>query len=630
MKRVNLKKDILFLYGIFVIAAILSVSCSSTKQTVIKPVNFPAVSEIQLGESAVLTWHFEGADKVRIENLRRNYDPVDSITVKPDANTIYDFLAIKGQDTVLFKWHVFVKTPEDKITTGIPAPSETTPSFLTSDYFSGTIDFSSSVKPANFRILSHEFSKDILKLNLLVFDEFGNFIKGLDKNPRFSADLSARLVNHPSQATSNPRIESFKKVKNDNRFLDIAVLLDNSAIAGDFYPIFENLKNFFKGLDNEHRVMFRSFNQKINTSYSLQNADKFYNFIRNVGLEKASGFSAVYKSSLATLQTLSSMASGNKPILILIAYSTDNSSLVYDRNDLVDLAVSRGIPIYIIGVGNAVDTYSLKYVSDYTGGRYYGIEDSNLFDLTKVLNEIVFANSTSCELSLVMPGTVPPDTKYSNLILSHTTATPRILDTLKIPKVKEQQFFRYQAVASFEQRDTVLSRDFDETISTLARVLVENPDKTVELIGNSSIEGNEEQSRQIALRRAQEVRRKLIDLGANPASVRVRSDGSSNPIYYLQNSFWAQYYNRRVELRWLLPELLPFEIITGIKDSESDALRQVEEWENIGYRSYYDRILQNNNAVYRVKIWGFKTQKDAEDTAKRLSQRFAGMQFEIR
>ncbi len=626
-----MKKDILILSAISIIAVLVSISCSTTKQTVIKPVYFPAVSEIQLGESALLSWHFEGADKVRIENLRRNYDPKDSISVKPEGNTIYDILAIKGQDTVLFKWHVFVKVPDDKITTGMSAPSESLTSFLQSDFLSGTIDFSASVKPANFRILSHEFAKDILRLNLLVFDEFGNFIKGLDKNPKFSADLSARLTRHPSQNISNPRIESFKKIIGDKQFLDIAVLLDNSAIAGDFYPIFDNLKTFFKGLDNEHRVMFRSFNQKINTSYSLQNADKFYNFIRNVGLEKASGFSAVYKSSLATLQALSSMVSAaHKPILILIAYSTDNSSLVYDRNDVVDYAVAHGIPIYIVGVGNAVDTYSLKYVCDYTGGRYYGLEGTNLFDLTKVLNEIVFSHRTSYQLSLLLPGTITPETEYSNLILAHTSAAPRIIDTLKIPEVREQQFFRYQAVASFDHRDTVLSRDFDETLSTLARVLAENPDKTVELIGNSSIEGNEEQSRQLALKRAQEVRRKLIDLGANPASIRVRSDGSSNPIYYLQNSFWAQYYNRRVELRWLIPDLMPYEIITGIRDSEYEALLQVEEWENIGYRSYYDRILQNNNAVYRVKIWGFRTQKDAEDSVKRLSQRFAGMQFEIR
>jgi len=629
MKRIKFIKDILFLSAILLIVAISFNSCSSTKDTAIKPVYFPAVSEIQLGESAQLSWHFEGAEKVRIENLRRNYDPRDSISVKPETNTIYTFLAIRAQDTVPFKWHVFVKTPEDAITTGTPSTSPASTSFLKSEYLSGTIDFSSSVKPANFRILSHEFEKNLLKLNLLVFDEFGNFINQLDKNPKFVSDISAKLVNYPSQVYTNPRIESFKKITNENKFLDIAVLLDNSAIAGDYYPIFDNLKAFFKGLDNGHRVMFRSFNQKINTSYSLQSADKFYNFIRNVGLEKAGGFSAVYKSTLATLQTLSSMASGNKQILLLVAYSTDNSSLVYDRNDIVDYALARGIPVYVIGVGNAVDTYSLKYMCDYTGGRYYGIEDTQLFDVTKVLNEIIFADNKSYQLTITIPD-IPGDAKYSNLILSHATATPRIIDTLKIPKVKEQMFSRYQAVASFDQRDTLLSRDFDETLGTLARVLAENPDKTIELIGNSSIEGNEEQSRTLALRRAQEVRRKLIELGVNPASIRVRSDGSSNPIYYLQNSFWAQYYNRRVELRWLSPELMPFEIITGIRDSEYDALRQVEDWENIGYRSYYDRILQNNNAVYRVKIWGFRTQKDAEDTAKRLSQRFADMQFEIR
>jgi outer membrane protein OmpA-like peptidoglycan-associated protein len=234
------------------------------------------------------------------------------------------------------------------------------------------------------------------------------------------------------------------------------------------------------------------------------------------------------------------------------------------------------------------------------------------------------------ELTLAYNEKENPTENYRNVIISHNTILPRIADTVKIPITREIQFFRYQAVASFEQRDTVLSRDFDETISTLARVLSESPGRKIELIGNSSIEGNDEESQKLALKRAQEVRRRLIELGADPAMIRIRSEGSSNPIYYLQNSYWAQYYNRRVELRWLDPDYLPFEIISGYRDSEFDALLQVEAWENIGYRSYYDRVLQNNFPVYRVKIWGYKTQQDAEEVASRLAKRYTDFQFEIR
>ncbi|MBS3998918.1 MAG: OmpA family protein [Desulfobulbaceae bacterium] len=630
MNKLYFKKHILFLSLAVIISAMTAISCSSPKETAIKPIVFPAVSEIQKGESAKLSWQFEGAEKIRIENLRRNYDPIDSLTVKPDATTIYNFLAIRGVDTVLFKWHVFVKMPEDIITTGTVQATDATPSFLQSEYFSGIIDYSANVKPKNFRILSHMIDNDKINLNLLVFDEFGNFIEGLNNNSKFGSDLVATMVDIPSEKITNLDVLSFKKYHYDSKHIDLAVLLDNSAIAGDYYPIFDNFKSFAKGLRNKDRIMFRSFNQKINTSVALQNADKFNNFIRNLGIEKASGFSAVYKSGLSTLQSFASMQSDNKKILVLIAYSTDNASLVYDRNDLVEFAVSRGIPIYVIGIGNAVDTYSLKYLCDNTGGKYYGLDDSQISDLPKVFNEISFSVRKGYELTLAYNEQKNPTENYRNIIISHNTILPRIADTVKIPIAREKQFFRYQAVASFEQRDTVLSRDFDETISTLARVLSESPGRKIELIGNSSIEGNDEESQKLALKRAQEVRRRLIELGADPAMIRIRSEGSSNPIYYLQNSYWAQYYNRRVELRWLDPDYLPFEIISGYRDSEFDALLQVEEWENIGYRSYYDRVLQNNSPVYRVKIWGYKTQQDAEEVASKLAKRYTDFKFEIR
>lgn len=630
MNKLFLRKHIFFLSIAVILSAVVAISCSTPKDTAIKPLIFPAVSEIQKGESAKLSWKFEGAEKIRIENLKRNYDPIDSITVKPESTTVYNFLAIKGIDTVLFKWHVFVKTPEDAITTGTSQISDMTPSFLKSEYFSGVIDHTANVNPRSFRVVSHKIEKNSIKLNLLVFDEFGNFIKGLDNNSKFGNEMVAALVDLPSANTTNLNVQSFKKYQHETQNIDIAFLLDNSAIAGDYYPIFDNIKSFTKGLSNKDRVMFRSFNQKINTSVALQNADKFNNFIRSVGIEKAGGFSAIYKSGLATLQSFASEPTDNKQIFVLIAYSTDNASINYDRNDMVNFAISRGIPIYVIGIGNAVDTYSLKYLCDYSGGRFYGLEDSQINDLTKVLNEISYSVRKGYELSLSYSVNENSTDKFRNLIISHSTIVPKSADTVKIPLTKEKQFFRYQAVASFEQRDTVLSRDFDETIAALAGVLSDYPDRTIELIGNSSIEGNEEQSSKLALKRAQEVRRRLIELGANPSKIRVRSDGSSNPIYYLQNSYWAQYYNRRVELRWLNPENLPFEIITGVKNSEYEALMQVEEWENIGYRSYYDRILHNNIAVYRVKIWGFKTQKDAEDIATKLANRFTNIQFEVR
>jgi hypothetical protein len=86
----------------------------------------------------------------------------------------------------------------------------------------------------------------------------------------------------------------------------------------------------------------------------------------------------------------------------------------------------------------------------------------------------------------------------------------------------------------------------------------------------------------------------------------------------LQQAPWQQYYNRRVEVRWLDPDLLPYEIIAQTSDSETEALKNVEKWEFHGYNAYYERYLENHSPVYRVKIWGFPTLEEAEASANKI------------
>ena len=164
---------------------------------------------------------------------------------------------------------------------------------------------------------------------------------------------------------------------------------------------------------------------------------------------------------------------------------------------------------------------------------------------------------------------------------------------------------------------------FEPAIRNLAEALKSNPDLIVELVGNAGAnEGNDEQCKQLALRRARIVRQKMIESGVHPEQLRASTEGSERPLYLFPRFNWQHRYNSRLEIRWLLPEDFPYEIVADNYLSEDEANNSVEVWEDRGYKAYYQRIIQNNRPAYRVLIWGYKSEADAIEVAKKLSREY--------
>ena len=257
-----------------------------------------------------------------------------------------------------------------------------------------------------------------------------------------------------------------------------------------------------------------------------------------------------------------------------------------------------------------------------TGGKYYQIEEKDLNYVYSILTEIDLAKKANYQTKIYFPKENYNECGLLNLGVQLKINNTDLLDSIRIRTMKERQYFNYQAITSFDYKDTIISEQHYETIKSLSMILQNNPDKIIELIGNASIEGSQDEVFNLSLRRAQSVRNKLISNGVAPSQIRVRADGANNPIYYFQDNDWQQYYNRRVELKWLSPELMPYELILNAFESESQALDEVQKWESKSYRVYYERYLQNNIPIYRVKIWGYQTLEDAQRAKNSIERRY--------
>ncbi|MBX3044821.1 MAG: VWA domain-containing protein [Candidatus Kapabacteria bacterium] len=613
-----------------IISGVLLCSCSSTKPvSAIKVLDFKGVTEVARGEKANLKWNFENADKVRITDLQRNYNPQDSISIAVDTTSNYRFLITRGIDTLQLLWKVYVIDTPDEISTGPVGANvkNEKPSFINSDYLRGVQSAKGSANMKSLKIMRYYYpfeSRNVVRAYSLILDEFGNYISGLSEKE--SGFVTINAFSGCIDSPKNSPVTGFTENRIDESIpVDYIILLDNSSIASDYFPINNIIEKFVKSLSDDDRFGLYLFNQNFKEELPLTRADEI---MKLSFLFKEKGLSAIFKSLKYSIDLLNkSSDNSRKKVIVTIAYSTDNASIIYDRNDIIDLAIDSDIPIYVLGIGNAVDSYSLSSLSTLSGGRYYPVEDAAIENIQLILNEILYAQKANYQFDIPVPASGNCDTKVANI--EFVTYQNRIHDTLKFPDIRPRHEFKYMAVASFDERDTTVTDDYLEPISMLADVLNKNPDLSIELIGNTSIEGGDKYCYNLGLKRAQAVRRQLIISGADPSKIRVSSDGSNNPVYYIQESHWMQYYNRRTELRWLDPELLPYEIIAQISETETDALSKVEDWEDKGYRAYYERYLQNNIPVYRVKIWGYKDQKSAEKIAGKLTKEY-GFQFVVR
>lgn len=619
----NLNKFITQLLLSFLVL-IFFYACSSGK-IADKEYDFEGFTEIQKGQDTTIAWNFPNADEVKIEGFREVFSPMDSLKVSPTITTRYKFKVTNKEDTLELVWRVFIKN-EESVQTGpnFMEDQEFTPSYTENKYVKGVINSDySQVKSIRVTAADISSSKDYANLNALILDEFGNFIEGLESKNQYV--YSYRIICGDDTSSFNSFVP-IERTEPKSLDLDYCLLLDNSIIASSFASFEDYIDRFVFSFHNKDRIGYYYFNHKFDTLLSVINASEI-NVSKNMfQMKYPSGLNAQYKALNQGLNILNTDELDNKKVLVLVTFSKDNSSLVYDRNEIVKKAINSNIPIYTIGVGDAVDSYSLKYLSQFTGANYYFVSNNNLFDVQDVMKEILFSQRKYYEIKLSLSDIDLENcdkVKFELLIQSDSI---EVKSKHSIRTKAEKHYFDYQAVCSFDYRDSTIKSEYKNLIKELADLMILNPDKKVELIGNASIEGPSSYCRDISLLRAQEVRRLLLEFGVAPENIRVRAEGSNNPIYYMQDEEWQKYLNRRVEMRWLEPELLPYEIIADNDDTETGALEKVELWEQKGFRSYYQRYLNNNVPIYRIKIWGFPTLDSAQNVAKNLERNF-NMQF---
>lgn len=581
-----------------------------------------------------MEWDFANANNVKVDSYDKLYNPIDSAKVSPNNTKEYKITAFHESDTVAYKWTVEVVDKEniekdeeiaelkdssieknETKTPKSPIINAYEPNNTNSEFINGSIG--PEAAPVRIRIINSIKDNKKLELKTIILDENGNFINGLNSKV---VDLSfIQRCLKSSSSVGDLKIEEVHKSQGS----DYSILFDNSSVAEFNFPILERVQNFAENLRSDDKVLFSYFNQNYVEYIPLTTQKEFVNKFKNYDLPTPSGLSGLYRAIYTNLLSFTPNVSKDKnKALIIVTYSEDNSSLIYSPDDIISAAQNFGIPIYVIAVGDAYNSYNLQKMSNATGGKLYTVENDSLHTIEYILKEIDFGLNNHYSLTMEFDNN-PDECKdsYGKLILKYGDKT--LDDGLILNPSKNEFHSHYQSVAIFEDKSAELDQSYSDQIIELANVLKNNPGYKVKLVGHSGQEGNKEYDAEISENRAIKVKNLMTNNGVKDDQILTGSEGFSKPLYILGQTPWQNNFNRRVELKWITPyESEPFEIVVEQVWTEEEAYSSTAKWNKRGFQSYYDSYLIGNEPVYRIMLWGFKSEDEVKQTATSIMKKY--------
>lgn len=577
------------------------------------------------GDSVTLHWNIENAHLVRQKGEKRRYAAIDSLRVLASQTKNYQFMGIRDgfdSDTLNFNVEVVVASDdvENRDTKGKTIDQN-------DNYIGGAIDENQSSTAvatddiASFFVMRSQKQKNkddnTFPVNVWISDNVGNFITNgvhLLQPLDVTCEKSDESINHYGDCL----IEQISTQTGANKY-DMAIIVDNSVSATNNDEISVAVSQFISKQLLASNFLVKYYNQQNSLSGELLPAQVFQSIFERSEPLQNSGLNPLYKTAFSALQILPSGINKDKA-LIIVTSNSDNSSIIYTLEDVAQAAIEAEIPIFIIGVGYAYNAYLLRYLAEQSGGRFFASDDALAVDIEKLLNAIASSLGNYYRVSVPVCDQENDEIKYS---FELNNGLNRFEETINVINTPQKTYSQYQAVALFDLNDATLSDEFDETIKSLGKVLIENPQVKIQLTGNaSSEEGTLAEKYDIGLSRADMVKMRLVMYGASEEQIDVRSFGSAKRLYYIEQTPWQGALNRRVEVRWLDPTTLPYEIITGKAATEEQALELANQWESIGYKAYYERLTDDDELSYYIKIWGFSTLEEAIEAKNKLEREY--------
>ncbi len=597
------------------------IACSGSK---IQLNRISGYQEIYEGDSSIISWDFSNARYVKIAGDDKKFNARDSFVVQPYNSTRYDIIAFNESGDSLVQYvYIVVKKGEDPtklssvpIQRGplISPDIETLQNTERSEYFSGMVKGSLD-KVSQMRIVRGKLDKqnNDVELDFILLDEFGNFVKDITS---FTSDVKVELSQGCGSRAYRENLDFPQNYQYKDKIF-CYLLIDKGILLNGSNPM-TMIAEGVKFLGNDDGFSLAVFGNDLQTLIPIENFDKGYWDLQKITLKPDVELSAIYKS---LYNLILSIPDSSNSMVILITNNSDNASVVYTPDDILEIATKKDINLNVIGVGNEFSFATFKGISEPTGGRTYHLLWNDFGKISDVLREIILSEKYVYKIS-GKNRLGEESCKEGNYRLTVRSSSFEFSDFFVVPFEQKTFYTYYQAVSLFNFLDTLTASEYLPGIYSLAKILIEHPDLSVELIGTASLDEYHFKPSDLSLARANDVKRHLLSLGVNFSQVKVKGKGTSKPLFQLEDDERSKMLNRRVEIRWLHPSVFPYTVVVDTLESEEKAESEINVWERRGFKAYYDRILINNDVRYRIVLWGYSNFEEAERTSRVVLKKY--------
>ena len=168
-----------------------------------------------------------------------------------------------------------------------------------------------------------------------------------------------------------------------NQGIGFDILVDkSSSMSGDLAQMQSILTDFISSLDYASGDAAEIISFDTYVMYMCMYTDNMSNLLNGIANMSTYGRTALYDALVEGISNAGNRSGAN--CVIAFTDGQDNESR-YTYEEVVNLAMTRDVPVYIIGFGD-VDSGLLDSLSRQTGGRYWDI--SEITDMSEILSAI--------------------------------------------------------------------------------------------------------------------------------------------------------------------------------------------------------------------------------------------------
>lgn len=580
-------------------------------------------TSIRKGDSAVVSWSCADALGVQLAGdssmLPANY----TLSLRPASTMTLRFFVLRKSDTSSMTWSITVRPADTvKVQRGgeirsfsLPPSASTAPKTYYVGYNpQGELRQISSVKILRFDVPDSSRMEYVVYGALL--DSLGNNIALM---PTDSLQASLRFLCGGASPAIRAQASDSKWTRSQ-RHMIMTICMDRSAYAQSIDSALRSgISAFTFSMGSGDLLAVNTFSSDIQTVCPHSGKGRLNN-LSEMFSGDASGLCALYRSAHSCLQKFDT-SSGHDNVLVVISAGADNASVAYSADDLIAKARAKHARIVSIGIGDFADSYALRLLASRTGGTCYWLPAERAGQITDILREI--NNGVHGYYTFRVPLTTPASGSCDDgRVVLELGLNGGLRDTMFIVPSLDNELPRPQVVCVFPYGGHEVPSSFVQQIRKLMILLRDNPGTTVELVGNSFTEGDEESMRTLSEARLRSVRTMLLDSGVAPTAIRCRAMADIRPLYPYATTAWQSELNRSVEMRWLDPSLLPYELVTEYVESEWEAQRAVQTWLKRSFKAYYEAVNVRNSPAFRVKLWGYDTEERANAAAELIRKKY--------